>query len=69
LVLEKVSRTDRVRNVEVLYRVKEERNIIDTVKSGKVNFIERKVEGGMEVTGIQERKRKQLLDYFKERRG
>jgi hypothetical protein len=35
----KISRTDRVRNVEVLLRVKEERNIVHTVKGRKDNWI------------------------------
>jgi hypothetical protein len=37
--LEKISWTDRVRNGEVLQRVKGERNIIHTVKRRKVNWI------------------------------
>jgi hypothetical protein len=37
--MEKISWTDRVRNEEVLHRVKEERNIIHTVKRRKVNWI------------------------------
>ena len=36
--MEKISWTDRVRN-EVLHRVKEERNIIHTVKVRKSNYI------------------------------
>jgi hypothetical protein len=36
--MEKISWTDRVRN-EVLYRVKEERNILHTIKRRKVNWI------------------------------
>jgi hypothetical protein len=39
VVMEKISWTDRVRNEEVLRRVKEERNIIHTVKIRKVNWI------------------------------
>jgi hypothetical protein len=35
--MEKISWTDRVRNEEVLHRVKEERNIIHTVKRRKAN--------------------------------
>jgi hypothetical protein len=35
--MEKISFTDRVRNEEVLHRVKEERNIIHTVKRRKAN--------------------------------
>ena len=34
--MEKISWTNRVRNKEVLYRVNEERNIIHTVKEGRL---------------------------------
>jgi hypothetical protein len=37
--MEKISWTDRVRNEEVLRRVKEERNILHTVKRRKANWI------------------------------
>ena len=37
--MEKISWTDRLRNEEVLHRVKEERNIIDTIKRKKANCI------------------------------
>jgi hypothetical protein len=37
--VEKISWTDRVRNEEVLYGVKEERNIQYTVKLRKANWI------------------------------
>jgi hypothetical protein len=37
--MEKISWTDCVRNKEILCRVKEERNIIHTVKSRKVDWI------------------------------
>jgi hypothetical protein len=37
--VEKISRTNRVRNEEVLYGVKEERNILYTVKLRKANWI------------------------------
>jgi hypothetical protein len=61
----KVSWTDRVRNEEVLHRVKEQRNILRTMKRRKVNcichilrrncllkhFIEGKIEGRVVVTG------------------
>jgi hypothetical protein len=67
--------TDSVGSEEVLYRVREERNIKRMVKRRKANWIrhtvrrkclvkhgiEGKVEGGMEVTGRQGRIRKQLL--------
>jgi hypothetical protein len=72
---------DRVRN-EVLLRVKEERNILHTIKRRKANwiglilrrncllkhFIGGKVEGWVEVTERGGRRRKQLLDDLKERR-
>jgi hypothetical protein len=37
--MEKTSWTDRVRNEEVLHRVKEERNVLHTVKRRKANWI------------------------------
>jgi hypothetical protein len=37
--MEKISWTDRVRNEEVLHRVKEERNIVHTIKRIKGNWI------------------------------
>jgi hypothetical protein len=72
---------DRVRN-EVLHRVKEERNIVHTIKRRKANWIghtlrrncllkhviEGKLEGRKEVTGRRGRRHKQLLDDLKEKR-
>jgi len=60
----------------VLHRVKEERNVLHTVKRRNTNWIghilrwncflkhgiEGEVEGMIEVTGRRERRRKQLLD-------
>jgi hypothetical protein len=80
--MEKVSWTDRVRNEEVLHRVKEERNILHTVKRRRANgighilrrkcllklVIAGKIKGRIEVTGRQGRRRKQLLDDLKEKR-
>jgi hypothetical protein len=80
--MEKISWTDRVRNEEVLQRVKEERNILHTIKRRKANWIghilrrncllkhviEGKLEGRIEITGRRERRRKQLLDDLKEQR-
>jgi hypothetical protein len=73
--MEKISWPDRVRNEEILHRVKEERNIVHTIKRRKANWIghilrrncllKRVIEG--EVTGRRGRKRKQLLDDLKER--
>jgi hypothetical protein len=37
--MEKYSCTDRVRNEEVLHRVKEKRNILHTIKIRKANWI------------------------------
>jgi hypothetical protein len=37
--MEKISWTVRVRNEEVLHRVKEERNIVHTIKRRKANWI------------------------------
>jgi hypothetical protein len=62
--MEMISWTDRVRNEEVLHRVKEERNILHTIKRRKANWIghilrrnfllkyvtEGKIEGTLEVT-------------------
>ena len=74
--MEKISWMDRVRN-EVLERVKEERNIPHTINRRKVNrrncllkhVIERKIKGGLEVTGRLGRRCTQLLDDLKEKRG
>jgi hypothetical protein len=63
--MEKISWTDRVRDGEVLHRVREERNILRTVKRRKDNWIghilrrncllkhvtEGKTEAKIEVTG------------------
>jgi len=80
--MEKISWTDHVRN-EVLLRVKEQRNILHDIRKRKANWIghtlrkncflqrviEGKIQGGIEVTGRQGRRRKKLLDDLKERRG
>jgi hypothetical protein len=72
-----------VRKEEVLHRVKEERNIVHTIKRRKANWIghilhrncllkrviEGKLEGRIEMTGRRRRRRKQLLDDLKEKRG
>jgi hypothetical protein len=68
-----------VRNEEVLHRVKEERNIVRTIKRRKANWMghifrrncllknvtEGKIEGSIEVTGRLERRHKQLLNDLK----
>jgi hypothetical protein len=80
--MENISWTDRVRNEEVLHRVKEERNIVHTIKRRKANWIghilhrnfllkhviEGKLEGRIEMTGRRGRRRKQLLDDLKGKR-
>jgi hypothetical protein len=64
------------------YRVKEERNIVHTIKRRKANWfgyilrrncllkqvIEGKLEGRIEMTGRRGTRRKQLLDDLKEKR-
>jgi hypothetical protein len=81
--MEKISWTDRERNEEVLHRVKEERNILHTIKRRKANWsghilrrncllkhvIEGKLEGRIEVAERRGRRSKQLLDDIKETRG
>jgi hypothetical protein len=80
--LEKISWTDRVRNEEVLHRVKGERHILHTVKRRKANWIvtssvrsallhviEGTLEGRTEITGTRGRRCKQLLENLKAKRG
>ena len=80
--MEKISWTEHVRNEEVLLRVKEQRNILHEIRKRKANWIghilrrncllqrvvEGKIQGGIEVTGRQGRRRRKLLDDVKERR-
>jgi hypothetical protein len=80
---EKISWTDHVRNEEVLLRVKEQRNIQHEICKRKANWIghillrncllqratEGRIQGGIEVTERQGRRRRKLLDDLKERRG
>ena len=80
--MEKIIWTDRVRNWEVLHRVKEERRILHTLNGRKANWIghilrrncllkqviEGRIEGRIDVTGRRGRRHKQLLDDLKERR-
>ena len=75
MVLEKISWIDRVRNEEVLHRVKEERNILHTIQGRKANWtghilrsncllkhvIEGKIEGRIEVTGREE---ENIISYW-----
>ena len=72
-----------MRNDNVLLRVKEQRNILHEIRKRKANWIghilhrncllqrvtEGKIEGGIEVIGRQGRRRMELLDDLKERRG
>jgi len=81
--MEKISWIDHVRNEDVLLRVKEQRNILHEISIRKANWIgyilrrncllqrviEGKIQGGIEVTGRQGRRRTKLLDDLKERRG
>jgi hypothetical protein len=81
--MEKISWTDRVRNEDVLLRVKEQRNILHEISKRKTNWIghilrrncllqqvmEGKIRGGIEVTGRRGRRRRKLLDDLEERRG
>jgi hypothetical protein len=81
--MEKISWTDRVRNKEVLLRVKEQRNILHEMCKRKANWIghilrrncllqrviEGKIQGRIEVTRKRGRKRRKLWDDLKERRG
>jgi hypothetical protein len=71
-----------VRNEEVLFRVKEQRNMIHEIRKRKANWIghilrrncllqrvtEGKIQGRIEVTGRQGRRCRKLLDDLKERR-
>jgi hypothetical protein len=81
--MEKISWTDHVRNEDVLLRVKKQRNILHKIRKRKANWIghilcrncllqwviEGKIQGRIEVTGRQGRRRMKLLDDLKERRG
>jgi hypothetical protein len=69
--MEKINWTDRVRNEDVLRRVKEERNIVHTIKRRKANWIGHVLRRNCllkHVTGILGSRRKQLLDDPKEKR-
>ena len=80
--MEKISWTDRVRNEGVLHRIKEEQNIVQTIKRRNNNWIdhilhrncllkhviEEEIEGMIEVTGGRGIRHKQLPDNLKETR-
>jgi hypothetical protein len=81
--MEKISWIDYVRNEDVLLTVKKQRNILHEIRKRKANWIgyilrrycllqgvtEGKIQGRIEVTGKQGRRRRKLLDDLKERRG
>ena len=81
--MEKISWTDYVRNVEVLLRVNEQRNILHEIRKRKANWIghillrtcllkqviEGKIKGEMEVTRRRGRRCRKLLDDLKDRGG
>jgi hypothetical protein len=77
--MEKISWTDHVRNEEVLFRVKEQRNILHEITNWightlhrnclQRQVIEGKIKGVIEVIGRRGRRRRKLLDDLKERRG
>jgi hypothetical protein len=79
--MERIIWTDRVRNEEVLERLKEERNTLHRIKRRKSNWIghilrrncllkhviEGKIVVRIYVTGRQGRRREELLDDLKEK--
>jgi hypothetical protein len=79
--LEKISWTDHVKTKAVLQRIKEERNILRTIKRRKADcighslrrngvlkhIIQGKVERRIKGAGRWRRRREQLLGYLKER--
>ena len=81
--MEKISWSDHVRNEDVLFRIKEQRNILHEIRKWKANWTDHilrrncllqrvtkeKIQGGIEVTRRQGRRRRKLLDDLKERRG
>ena len=80
---EKISWTDREKSEGVLHTVEEKRNILQTTKTRKINWIchiflgncllryviERKMEGRTEVKGRLGKRRKQLPDDLREKHG
>jgi hypothetical protein len=76
--MEKIIWTDRVKNEAVLHRVKEERNILHTIRQRKANWIghilcrncllKHIIEGQISGTRRRGRRRKQMLDHLKEAR-
>jgi len=81
--MEEIIWNHRVRNEELLHRVKEDRNILHAINRRRVNWIghilcvncllkhaiERKIDGRIEVvTGRRGRRRNQLLGELKDKR-
>jgi hypothetical protein len=76
--MEKISWTDRVNNEAVLHRVKEQRNLFNTIRGERANWIGRilrrsyllchVIEGKIIGTRRRGRRRTQLLDDLKEAR-
>ena len=80
--MEKISWTDHVKN-EVLFRVKEQRDILNEISKRKADWIghilrrnwlqqrviEEKIKAGIEATGRRGRRRRKLLDDLKVGRG
>jgi hypothetical protein len=78
--MEKISWTDHVRNKEVLFRVKEQRNIVQEIRKEKAKWIchilrincllqrviEGKIQEGIEVLGRQGRRCRKLLHDLRE---
>jgi hypothetical protein len=76
-----ISWTVRARNEEVLHRVKEDRNVLRTIKRRKADWIghslrmnccikrviEGRIEGRIEVMGRRGRRRNQLQDHLEKR--
>ena len=81
--MEKISWIDHVRNEDMLLRVNEQRNILHEIRKRKANWIghilrrncllkqviEGKIKGEVEVTRRRGRRRRELLDDLKDRRG
>jgi hypothetical protein len=77
--MEKIRWTDHVRNEDVLLRVKEQMNILHEIRKRKANCIghifrrnchlqlvtDGKIQGGIEVTGRQGRRRRKPLDTLR----
>ena len=76
--MEKISRTDRVENEEVLYRSRKKRSILHILKRRKANWIDEilrrnfllkhVIEGNIERTGTRGIRRKQILDDLEEKK-